>query len=1194
MTSDLAITFLLILLPTVLLLTSIVAVRIYRHGRICKSSRYRHDAVDEPSSSPSSSKSKKLTSLSTQTLSRRAQLKLWLASSTLGFAWACVQVALTLLAVALYVASTYLTESGIVLVIDVCVTSLFALDYALHFAAAGDKLKFFFKFFSLVDWVTVLPLWALVVSGQVYDDDLEWLRALRLLRALRIIRIYRLMMFTKNLVQRRLVVVVLTVFNLLFLTAALFQIVEESTPTLDGEPAGSVSIRFHTAFYFVVVTLSTVGYGDEACRTEAGRVVVMCSLAVAFVLLPIQTSRLVAAFTQMPRYHGAFKSRKRHVVLSGALSLPALTEFFREHFHEEARNGHAKVVVFSADEPAPGVERLLRKRFYKRCVKYLRGSPARRKDLVRRAKLPRARAILIFADKFASSAASAASADARALMYYAAAKQFEPSVRACVQVVCAESASLVVDAPGRRDDAGGAQRDTVLCTRSLRLGMLGLECAVPSAAAMLLNLLRCYVPPSKAGGERERAADRAFHEYHHGLCSEIYELRVPPVLDGRSFAWLASYVYLRYGAMPFAVVDRSRGGGGVLLSPGHRYRCAAGDTLYAIAIDDTIGLVVEETAHLTLDAAEQLYRSRMTRGRFERMRAQWLPSDSRRRDLLKSLRVYSTSFEMLEAARVRAIHRTLRQYIEALGISCNVDVGASKEPLLGGGGGGGAEDDDDDRSISIAVSSAAAAAAASDDSADRRAPSSHQVHSSGIYHEHRDIIESDDDDDDDDDHGGESFISDVRRAAAPAASLDDDTSDHDSAIVAPLTGKCMSVEEALTREPLSTEWRRMMRCADAERDRADVELERVDFVGHVVLCASAPDLDSLAPFLAPLRWRSRGAQLSNVPVVVMRPRNASESATFWQHLAWLANVYVVRGDASSWRDLERANVGKCRRVVVLADVTRDESAAAAVLNNQATGDDDDQYMLDARTIYTVRSVASNFPMANVVAELVCGSNSQFLARQRGGGGGGNATSPTPTTRRRISSSSIDEQRRRMAASPALRNDSELLQRREAARVEKQLDFHFMPAFAAGCAVPSSFLDTLLAKAVTMSAAVDIVSLLVGGSRSAAQSHASAKLDCCALPTQFVGKRFWQLYEHWLLGARSGGDGGGGGGGDDDDDNDNAENEPSKQVIALVRQHAGGASVLSASSAHSTYVVTCPPGQLVLRADDMCIFLGHSR
>lgn len=54
-------------------------------------------------------------------------------------------------------------------------------------------------------------------------------------------------------------------------------------------------MTFGTAVYYMIVTMSTVGYGDVTPKTSRGRAVVSCIIITAWILVPIQISKLYEA-----------------------------------------------------------------------------------------------------------------------------------------------------------------------------------------------------------------------------------------------------------------------------------------------------------------------------------------------------------------------------------------------------------------------------------------------------------------------------------------------------------------------------------------------------------------------------------------------------------------------------------------------------------------------------------------------------------------------------------------------------------------------------------------------------------------------------------------------------------------------------------------------------------------------------------
>ena len=224
--------------------------------------------------------------------------------------WQLFQVVISFVSAGLYVADSYThrtTKWSPTHSLDGVLTVFFLIDYLWAFFMARNKLPHFFSFFSLIDIYSIVPYLVLTALTDLNSRSLT-LRLMNGFRILRVLRSHRLLEFTKTELQRQLLVVVLTIVDFFFCFACLIQLVEDSA---------DFPMTFDDALWFVVITSSTVGYGDIVPQTQLGRWLVIIIIFIGIVLIPLQTSKLISLQQARPKYGGSLKTSSRdiHVVV---------------------------------------------------------------------------------------------------------------------------------------------------------------------------------------------------------------------------------------------------------------------------------------------------------------------------------------------------------------------------------------------------------------------------------------------------------------------------------------------------------------------------------------------------------------------------------------------------------------------------------------------------------------------------------------------------------------------------------------------------------------------------------------------------------------------------------------------------------------------------------------------------------------
>jgi voltage-gated potassium channel len=202
---------------------------------------------------------------------------------------------LNLLFLAIFVASTYPVSASVqatLEMLDLVVAFIFLVEYILRLYGAVDRIAEATDPYTIADLLAILPAILVFIVPVVGVVDLAFLKVIRVVRVLRFYRFTRDAEFFFGTVTEetlRGLKFLLTVFVLLFLSSGLFYSVE-----VGQNPAVTT---FGDAFYFTVVTLTTVGFGDLTPVTVAGRWVTVFSILAAVVLIPFQASRVVKEWT---------------------------------------------------------------------------------------------------------------------------------------------------------------------------------------------------------------------------------------------------------------------------------------------------------------------------------------------------------------------------------------------------------------------------------------------------------------------------------------------------------------------------------------------------------------------------------------------------------------------------------------------------------------------------------------------------------------------------------------------------------------------------------------------------------------------------------------------------------------------------------------------------------------------------------
>ncbi|DAZ94918.1 TPA: hypothetical protein N0F65_003088 [Lagenidium giganteum] len=242
------------------------------------------------------------------------------------------------------------------------------------------------------------------------------------------------------------------------------------------------------SFYFTVVTLGTVGYGDNAPKTVLSRLLVILFIVMGVILFSMEIENLISVYKLKQIGNPPYKPKpeSRHVLIMGNPSFSQLTAILRELFHEDhaavtdSESGRLHAVVLGERHSkftSSLVAKLEGDPLFAARVTYVAGNPTRTEDL-ERALARESEAAFVFPDKLSDDPANE---DAMNIMRVLSIRRHcGPNYRCLVMVLRPESSRHVI--------AAGVDKDDVICEHIAKMGALSQSTTARGLSTMLANL----------------------------------------------------------------------------------------------------------------------------------------------------------------------------------------------------------------------------------------------------------------------------------------------------------------------------------------------------------------------------------------------------------------------------------------------------------------------------------------------------------------------------------------------------------------------------------------------------------------------------------------------------------------------------------------------------------------------------------
>ena len=448
-----------------------------------------------------------------------------------------------------YIESSYPVEHCLELdkqllwIFEIVLNAFFIFHFIIRFLAANDKLLFWLELTSIVDFFTVPQVFVSIVVEQTWVG-LRFLRALQLLNLSEVLQILGILHSAGSIEMAS---VIGNILGLWLTSAGMVHLLENT-----GDPFGDHEYEGHylnpfECLYFLMVTMSTVGYGDIYCHTYLGRIFIIIFICVGLVAFTSSIPVIGAFIASQSKYNSSYKPTDGvdHVIVCGHITKESVDSFLREFLHPDRDDVNEHVVFLHPTFPSSELEAVLKRNAIS--VSYFKGTALDGGDC-ERVKMREASAVLILANRHCTNPDAE---DAANIMRVISIKNLSSGIRVVIQLLQYHNKMHLFNIRSWNSDNG----DDMVCVSELKLGFIAQSCLSQGFSTLLANIFAMRSEPSE---DEQVSTWKA--NYLLGASKEMYTESLSPAFIGMHFHDFVLFCFEKLGLTLLAIQLQTKDG----------------------------------------------------------------------------------------------------------------------------------------------------------------------------------------------------------------------------------------------------------------------------------------------------------------------------------------------------------------------------------------------------------------------------------------------------------------------------------------------------------------------------------------------------------------------------------------------------------------------------------------------------------